>query len=224
MRVDYAKNHPKLGPVYRVSRPVGLSCPPSCPLLGHGCYAERGERRGRNTMAHRENMSVTAEDFARLSARMLEKRRFTRLCQSGGWCRDGRPDMQWIRAIADGVAAQGYWSYTHSYDRSIAELHGTISILASVHTPADADAAFSAGFRRLAIVLPTTAYRAVTGQLVGLRDGHRLDWHGVKALPCRHQIQAARIRHKRRYKPPITCSTCRYCVNPRQGHVILFRH
>lgn len=141
-----------------------ISCPPSCPHMNSGCYAESG------TAAFTTNrLNRAARDFATLSPGAvalieaagidtLTGRRDLRLHVVG----DARTNRaaQILSAAADRYIARGavkgktvrVWTYTHARDTR-RESWGRISVLRSCETIPQVRAAHTAGFAA-AIVIP----------------------------------------------------------------------
>ena len=104
-------------------RPVGLTCPRTCPYLGAGCYAQGG-----NVAIHERRASVD-RDAAIVSAAVAmvwaaRTGRVARLHVSGDVMGpDGRVDHAYVHGLADvarsvstlrGGAGPVAWTYTHA--------------------------------------------------------------------------------------------------------------
>ena len=113
-------------------RPVGLTCPPSCPFLGNGCYAQGGnvgihEKRADASVEAAINGAAIAMVWAALTWRVA------RLHVSGDVCgTDGEVDYMYVLKLAalSGVVRREFglgtdavtaWSYTHAKDTEWAQ-------------------------------------------------------------------------------------------------------
>lgn len=96
-------------------RPVGLTCPSDCPLLGNGCYAQRGHVAIQQAASARDN-----HDLSRLAGNAL-----VRHLVSGDWLKtlkDGRKilDRVLVRSVIELHKKCPWltgWGYTHAADR-----------------------------------------------------------------------------------------------------------
>ena len=113
LKVVASGNNAKLGAgVATTYRPVGITCPNSCPLLNNGCYAQRG-RVG----IHEKASASNNHDLIRLGGNTL-----VRHLVSGDWLRplkSGRKALD--RALVRSVIALHKkcpwlvgWGYTHA--------------------------------------------------------------------------------------------------------------
>jgi hypothetical protein len=120
LKVTPNGNNAKLGPgVGTTYRPVGITCPNSCPLLGNGCYAQRGHVAIQQSRSKHDN-----HDLMKLAANRL-----VRHLVSGDWMqatKTGRKvlDRVFVRAV---IALHRQcpwltgWGYTHDateFDRA----------------------------------------------------------------------------------------------------------
>lgn len=153
----------KLGPgVGTTYRPVGITCPNTCPLLGAGCYAQRGR-----VAIQAARSSTDNHDLMKLAGNTL-----VRHLVSGDWLKatkTGRKvlDRAFFRAV---VALHRRcpwltgWGYTHdarAFEAAKIDpraLPENLHILASCHT-ADEKAALNAGGWRTARVIDETEDR-----------------------------------------------------------------
>jgi len=111
--------------------PIGLTCPPACPYMDNGCYAQQG-----NCALHEARANALAE--ARINAAgvamvagALELKRARLHVTGDGALPDGRPDIaywdglarvaRWVRVRYGGGGA---WTYTHIDRALFAPLHG----------------------------------------------------------------------------------------------------
>lgn len=140
------------------------SCPPSCPHMGAGCYAESGMAgftTARLNRAGNDHPELTPAAIAQIEAAAIDTltgKRDLRLHVVG----DARTDKaaQILAAAADRYIARGnakgktvrVWTYTHSRDTARASW-GRISVLRSCETMQHVKAAHNAGFAS-AIVIP----------------------------------------------------------------------
>jgi hypothetical protein len=104
----------KLGFVFRTYRPVGLTCPSECPLLGNGCYAQSGP-----TSLH-QRRAVGGRVSLREAFRQLPHGARVRHLVSGDLFQDDRPDLEAVAELREAHQArpdvQG-WGYTHGWRR-----------------------------------------------------------------------------------------------------------
>ncbi len=141
-----------------------ISCPPACPHMGAGCYAEGGMAgftTSRLNRAAAEFATLSPAAIAMIEAAGIDQltgRRDLRLHVVG----DARTDKaaQILSAAVDRFIARGaakgktvrVWTYTHARDTR-RESWGRISVLRSCETMPQVRAAHAAGFAA-AIVLP----------------------------------------------------------------------
>ena len=150
-----------------------ISCPPTCPHMGAGCYAEGGMAgftTARLNKAAREFATLSPAAIAMIEAAGIDTltgKRDLRLHVVG----DARTDKaaQILSAAADRYIARGaskgktvrVWTYTHARDTKRASW-GRISVLRSCETMQHVRASHAAGFAA-AIVVPEhthdTAYK-----------------------------------------------------------------
>jgi hypothetical protein len=132
-------NNAKLGAgVATTYRPVGLTCPPTCPLLGNGCYAQRGR-----VNMHAERSASDNDELQTLAGNTL-----VRHLVSGDWLKpaaNGRRvvDRALLRAVISLHKAAKWltgWGYSHAAEQLHAAGFGpdawpkNFTILASCHT------------------------------------------------------------------------------------------
>lgn len=153
----------KIGPV-SCTWTAQISCPPSCPHMGAGCYAESGMAgftTARLNKAAREFATLSPAAIALIEAAGIDTltgRRDLRLHVVG----DARTNKaaQILSAAADRYIARGavkgknvrVWTYTHARDTR-RDSWGRISVLRSCETMQQVRAAHAAGFAA-AIVIP----------------------------------------------------------------------
>lgn len=197
----------KIGLAASTWAPVEQTCPPDCPLLRSGkCYTRSGRVR-----IHEQRIAAVAT-AAKLSPRELaqaEADAIDRLPRSPLPLRlhvagDSRT-ITAARLVAR--AAERYtrrgggvaWTYTHAWRTVPREAWGSVSILASCDTPADAAQADAAGWA-VALVVPQldgAAGRVIPGtDLVGV--GCRYDLDRTTCSDCRLCLDAEGLRRERR--------------------------
>lgn len=184
----------KLGLGWGVTyRPVGPTCPGGCPLLGNGCYAERGRV---SLHAVRAGKAKAGDDLRRLDGQGR-----VRWDVSGDNLRpDGRVDRayllakyRWHRRNLGAISL----GYTHAPRELAAAGYGPetfpdgFNLLASCHSAEDARALRAEGWRTARVVAD---------------DAAELD-RGERLCP----YDAAKFR---RTKSGVTCATCRLCWGP----------
>ena len=189
-------NNVKLGPVAATYAAQG-SCPRSCPMLGRGCYAEAGRvaRHARRLGALGRRSRPDPERIAREEADAIDRAgvvpgRALRLHVVGDCATPSA-----VHAVA--TAAQRYrargggptWTYTHAWRDVPRHLWQLASVLASVETEADAQAAHDRGWAPAMVVAEHPA------------DGRAwIGAHGRRWIPCPAQT-----------RDDVTCATCRLC-------------
>jgi hypothetical protein len=181
------------------------SCPPSCPHMGAGCYAESGmagfttARLNRAGADHPELAPAAIAQIEAAAIDTLTGKRDLRLHVVG----DARTDKaaQILAAAADRYIARGaakgktvrVWTYTHARDTKRASW-GRISVLRSCETLQHVKAAHLAGFAA-AIVIPEhvhdTAYKS----------------DGFTFIPCPEQTGRA-----------ANCQACGLCMQDTKLH------
>lgn len=196
--VDVSKNE-KTGMV-AATYATQASCPPSCPLMGSGCYAESGHvamvtRRAADAAAAWERTAkraVRPVDIARLEAMAIDA------LVSGLPLRlhvvgDARtPAAARILAAACDryrrrTGAMTAWTYTHAWRDVPRAAWGRVSVLASVESTRDAAAARRQGYAPAVVV---DAHPA---------DGRAWERDGVTWIPCPQQTRG------------VQCTACRLC-------------
>lgn len=185
------------------------SCPPDCPLMGHGCFAEYGKQlwhtRRLNAATPRKSTpsAIAAREARALDVLHVHAGAPLRLHVVGD-CRTPRA----ARILADSAAryrARGggpVFTFTHGYKRVARADWGTVSVLASVHTVRQAKVATRKGYA-VAITTPSFA----EGQ-------RRAKAAGLRGVPCPAQTTGT------------DCERCRLCMRAdtlhRVGTAILF--
>jgi hypothetical protein len=195
----------KIGPV-SCTWVAQISCPPSCPHMGSGCYAESG------TAAFTTNrLNRAAAAFATLSpaaVAMIEAAGIDRLTGKRDLrlhvVGDARTDKaaQILSAAADRYIARGaskgknvrVWTYTHARDTKRASW-GRISVLRSCETIPQVRAAHAAGYAA-AIVIPEHVHDRA----------YKLD-NEFTGIPCPEQTGRAE-----------SCEKCGLCMRDEMLH------
>jgi hypothetical protein len=203
----------KLGKkVVVVSRPVGLSCPSSCPFLDTVCYAQGTEKQFPNSRkAGMANMAVTTNQI-RTELEFAERNgKSVRIHERGDFCRNDKLDMPYVRAWSQALKTvkTKVWAYTHYYTKMLAKMPN-VSMYASVHNAQDIKKAKQAGFTLFAFC------SKIKGKNGGNADAPKfIDVPGLgKTLVCPEQ----RLGRKR-----VTCDKCRWCVEGK-GNVAFLEH
>ena len=166
------------------------SCPPDCPFIGSGCYAEMGlvgiqTRRLNRSAINRANMIAHAEAAV---IRTLSGLRPLRLHVVGD-CRTNRAASIVARAARQHTdkANKPVWTYTHAWRRVLRSAWDSVSVLASCETGADVRAARACGYAT-----------CITVQEHLDRKVYNLD--GIKILPCPAQTTKT-----------VQCLDCQLC-------------
>ncbi len=229
-------NNKKLGPnVLSWSRPVGPTCPSSCPFLGaplpngslvphkHRCYAENIQRR-RTTVAigwaknYMPSMGWKAWSY-QLSKELTQAANrglAVRIHIGGDWVDStGALDRPYLAAVLGAYRRLGRaarpltWFYTHAWRAFPASLLQNVKRL-GIQAFASVHGALEASQARSRgwrlAVDPGEDHPPVWGAPYGT--------NGPPALHCPEQ----RCRGK------VTCSNCRYCFRAERGDVVFARH
>jgi hypothetical protein len=167
------------------------SCPPSCPFLGSGCYAETGNvgftTRRLNTAA----AEATAQDVANAEAqaiRTLSGQLDLRIHVVGDCTTDNAASTVSTAALETIRRGREIWSYTHAWRDVDRASWGSVSVLASTESALAAEEALDRGWAA-AVVLPTFA----ENKLYKLGN--------IKVMPCVQQTRG------------VQCVDCRLCMN-----------
>jgi len=207
------KGNRKLGDnVATLSRPVGPTCPQSCPFLGHGCYAERMTRYTSVKNAWREGLDIDpvklAADLVKLPARF----KALRIHVGGDFLEpSGNVDRRYLagllralRRTRDAGRPFPAWVYTHAWQdmaphRKALERAG-VQVFASVHNERDAT---------LAAVL-----------------GYRLAWDSGTKLESKAPVKDGRGLTCPEQRKGVSCEDCKYCFTKQSGrrNVVFYRH
>lgn len=184
---------------------IERTCPSSCPFKAKGCYAASGFTRvlGKRLDAGAEQ--ETALGVIRAEVELLDKAHRYGVPQDGA--RGGRdlrlhiggetPSTAAARLLAGSAArwrmrgGGAVWTYTHNWASIPRASFGSISTLASVESPWQAQLARSLGYVP-AVVVPSFPNGAKA-----------FEYGRVKAVPCPAEVQPGKV----------TCSSCRLCMD-----------
>lgn len=172
------------------------SCPLSCPLRGHGCYAENGRA---NLVTSRLNLSpVTSPlEIAQLEAEAIRKlsgRRMLRLHVVGD-CYIDEGVKVLAQAAAEHTAKKGMpvFTYTHGHETQ-RENWGDISVLRSCETMTQVEQAHKDGY--------------ASAMVVDSHESTKATKHGEFTLvPCPQQVGTKK-----------NCSECKLCTKDSTLH------
>lgn len=190
-------------PVFAVYRPVDLTCPQDCALLGAGCYAQQG-----NVNIHQKRSGAESFDPVRWVLG-LPQNALVRWSVSGDVVgTDGAEYREAIHVAHTLRPDVRGWSYTHAWsDPAVAlwaqSLPSNVRIVASLDDPADEDRARALGWRTVCSVTPTEDGQSFTEE----------EARAVRAsgrLPCPAQRVA------------IGCADCSACG--RDGSIVFAVH
>lgn len=163
------------------------TCPPWCPLLGHGCYAEN--RMGRpSPFDTAERGQIIGADYTPLIEKLdrLTKRSVVRFNVSGDYLDDyHQPDMAYIEATNH--AKGEVLSYTHAWKVLDPKwFEDNVRPNASCDTLVDVAIARDMGWPT-AIVDPGVGYEELAGFVACLYDTK-----GLQCIDCRLCAKTAR--------------------------------
>lgn len=197
-------NNSKLGSgVATTYRPVGITCPSSCPLLGAGCYAQRGR-----VAIHAKQSENDAGELQKLAGNTL-----VRHLVSGDWLKPNAKGGRIVdRALLRGVIAlhkaatwlKG-WGYTHAAEQldkagfGPANWPANFTILASCHTAEDKAAHNARGW--------------ATARVID-QPSERLP----DEILC--PVDAAKYAGK---QPKTTCARCRKCFDGNRNNIAFLK-
>lgn len=191
----------KTGPVV-VTYAAQVTCHPGCPFYHSGCYFEQGPLGVLTRELNASAAALGATPLAVISeeARLLDgtpARSDLRL-HGGGDC----PDDACARVLsgaAERYAARGgalelkVWTYTHAWRTVGRASWGSVSVLASCETAADALAAMARGYAAALVVPAFDGPKTYT-----LADGAGGE---VRVVPCPFQTKG------------VQCVKCRLCLD-----------
>lgn len=184
---------------------IKASCPKDCPLMGEGCYAELGYV---GITSHR--LDDEAKGFSPLEAARAEAAAIDN-SYNGGDVPKGRDlrihvagdsrTLMGTRVINKAVArwkARGggsVWTYTHAWKHVPREEWSNVSILASISSTAEVEAARAQGYAPAIVVPEHPSEKAF-----------QLDGCDTKFIPCPAQTRG------------VGCTDCRLCFNADRLH------
>lgn len=184
----------KTGPV-SATYAAQTTCPVSCPLLGHGCYTEKGKMRIHTTRLNRTRR--TSQSIAQMESRAIDglTGKFDLRVHVVGDCPDSASASLISGAMVRFEARSGRqaWTYTHAWRKVARKAWGTARVMASCDRPEDIPQAHKRGY--------ATALVARKGSTLFdrlKRTGKRLG----NLVPCPNQTHTS--------KP--TCVDCRLCM------------
>lgn len=184
---------------------IDKTCPDSCAFKGNGCMAESGFTRVLGLRLDLAAIGLTGEDVARQEAQVIDLAFGGRAIPGDGL--GGRRDLRLhvggdvaseeaariLAAVAARWRARGggtVWTFTHRWREIAREAWGSISVLASVETIAQAAEASARGYAP-ALVVPEFPNERRAWELAP----------GMKAVPCPAETGEQ------------TCVECRLCLD-----------
>lgn len=192
--VERSKNA-KLGAMSATYAPIEETCPESCPLLGHGCYAQKGLVKLQEMRLHKKPLLAHAtlgyQEFLEIC--MLTGKLPLRAHVSGDVL--DADHASWLglaMRMHTLKAGQPAWTYTHRWKEIARASWMGATVLASCHSPEEVADALTAGYAPC-VVLPEAHPSRRT-----------YEWKGLKIIPCPAQFSPRTV----------TCSTCRICSHP----------
>lgn len=211
--------------VYVINRPVGLTCPSTCPFLQENspvrCYADCTENRFKQAReVAKNNLSVTGEQLFSILEEASQRDKVVRIHERGDFNLRGKLDTQYIgqwtaaikRAIREKLMPKT-WFYTHIYSKILAKLGNlnNVAAYASVHSSEDLRKAKRAGFNLFAYVIKVKKKKGGSQDFPAYVDVPELG----RTLVCPEQ---------RLGRDKITCEKCKYCIEGRGNVVFLEMH
>lgn len=212
--MNIGKGNAKLGPdVATLSRPVGPTCPQSCPFLGAGCYAERMTRYTSVREAWRRGLAIDPVDLATRLIALPSRFKALRVHVGGDFLNaDGMLDRPYLagllralRRVRDAGRDLPAWAYTHAWKELRPHVKALrragVEVFASVHNAVDACEAQGLGYR--------LAWDA----------GTELD----KATPSRTDLGLTCPEQRK----GVLCQDCGFCFRDRPSgvrDVVFYRH
>lgn len=179
---------------------IKASCPKSCPLMGEGCYAQLSYVGFTNHRLDEEAAGFSPLQAARSEAKVIND------SYKGGNVPIGR-DLR-LHVAGDSRTLAGTriinkavkrwkkrgggdcWSYTHAWKHVPRNEWDQVSILASITTVDEVDAARLQGYASAIVVPEHTSEKA-----------YKLEGSDTKWIPCPAQTRG------------VGCSDCRLCFN-----------
>lgn len=208
-REPYVDTSKKLGPVATTTTPAEQSCPHDC-ALWEKCYFRKGLHLGRvNRTLEAASAGATPLEVARAEARAIDglSGRAPLRLHVGG---DARTEAaaRVVSAAAERYSDRGgqpAFTYTHAWKRVPRDAWGTVSVLASVESLAEARDARDA---RAAGYAPALTVDRHPADGKAWRDGE------LRVVPCPEQTRG------------VACADCRLCFDASalrlRGAVIAF--
>ena len=195
--VQVSKNR-KTGPVattYAGQR----SCPSSCPFMGKGCYAEKG-RMGIHTRRLNSAPKISKRAMAQAEADAIDAMRPVaglpiRLHVVGDCATPEAARI--VSAAAERYTERGggpAWTYTHAHAKVPRQSWGKVSVLASVHSPADGLLALSRGYAPAVVVedFPARSWTESGVRWVACPEQVK----GTQCVDCKLCMKADTLRDK----------------------------
>ena len=176
------------------------SCPTSCPLMGAGCYAERGKvgiHTSRLNKGGEDDPTALALEEAEAIAGLTGYRPLR--VHVVGDCSTNEAAEIVGEAMRVHTARHGQpaWTYTHAWREVRRESWGDVAVLASCESKADvADASARSHATAIIVSRHETAKRHHANTSL-------LDTVGVDTIPCPNQTRGR------------TCEQCKLCLYPR---------
>lgn len=179
---------------------IEATCPPTCPYMGNGCYAELGHTGIASHRMDKEAKKLSPLDVARAEAHAIvtsyrggriPDNRDLRLHVAG----DSRT-IKGTRVINKAVGNWKFrgggdvWSFTHAWKHVPRSEWSNVSILASVSDVKEAKEARAQGYAPALVVGEHRSERA-----------YELEGSDIKWIPCPNQTRG------------IGCTDCRLCFN-----------
>lgn len=215
-----SKGNNKTGPCLIVNRPVGDTCPNSCPLLNNGCYRQNTERRWKNTrLSAFRNTNLLKKEALSVIQQAIKEGKPIRLHEGGEFLKTdklGRKilDRKYINAWRLAIRSTpkkdrpNIWVYTHVYRREVSSLAKLgVHVYASVHNQQDISLAKKAGFKLFAFVSEVRKSAKDKPKYTELPIIGR-------TLVCPEQ----RMGYER-----VNCVKCKWCVRG-MGNVLFLKH
>ena len=196
--VTVGQGNSKTGPMHTIST-TQASCPPTCRLMGNGCYAEYGPQgihtRRLNAATPR---GISPEDIAREEARLIAQLppdKPIRLHVVGDTTTN-----QAARLLARAVKWYSHvcYTYTHAWCTVSRKAWGCIQVLASCESTDEVRQAEARGYKAALVVDRFQSNKAY--------------WvDGIKVIPCPQQTGRA-----------TNCRECKLCIHGRFDGTIGF--
>jgi hypothetical protein len=179
------------------------TCPPSCPLLGNGCYAEKSftgittRRLGQSPSTPHQLAIDEAKAIDTLTGQLDLRVHVVGDCPTESGARTIGQAMRRHEA----KHGRSAWTYTHAWRTVRAKAWQGANVLASCDSIADLGKAWKQGYKARALVLRKGT--ELFDNLKTLGKTITLD-NGTRLIPCPNQVSS---------KKP-TCIDCRLCMKP----------